>query len=177
MVHKDHVGLIEKGIVRNGGGIWADFGSGDGAFTLALRDIAGPDVHIYSIDQQESRLSNQKEQFDAMFPQSHIDFLSSDFTKPLDLPPLDGIIAANSIHFFQQHVEVIKKLASYLKPGGSFVIVEYNADKGNMYVPYPFTYEQFAEFAKEAGLKNPQLLSKVPSGMLDEMYAAKAEMV
>lgn len=175
MVHVDHVRLIEKGIMRNGGGVWADFGSGDGAFTLALRDIAGPDTHIYSIDQQRNRLDIQKREFDRMFPRSHIEFIAADFSKPLDLPPLDGIIAANAIHFFKDRVEIMKKMASYLKPGGSFIIVEYNADQGNQWVPYPFTDEQFKQFAREAGLKNPQLLTTTPSGFLDEMYSAKAE--
>lgn len=175
MVHKDHVRLIEQGIVKNGGGVWADFGSGDGAFTLALRDIAGSGVQIYSIDEQKGRLSVQKGQFELMFPQTKITYLDADFTGPLDLPPLDGLVVANAIHFFQDHVGMIRKLASYLKPGGSFIIVEYNADQGNQWVPYPFTYEQFKQFALEAGLKNPQLLSTIKSGMLDEIYAAKAE--
>jgi len=174
MVHKDHVRLIEKGISKNGGGVWADFGSGDGAFTLALRDIAGPDVQIFSLDQEKSRLSVQKKEFDQMFPHSHIEYIAADFTGHLDLPPLDGLIAANSIHFFKERTEVIRKLATYLKPRGTFIIVEYNADQGNMWVPHPFTYPQFADFANQAGLKNPQLLATTPSSFLDEIYSAKA---
>ena len=35
MNHTDHVQLIEAGLERHSGGVWADFGAGSGAFTLA----------------------------------------------------------------------------------------------------------------------------------------------
>jgi len=38
MDHKDHVNLLRNGIT-NAGGVWADFGSGQGAFTLALAEL------------------------------------------------------------------------------------------------------------------------------------------
>lgn len=174
MVHEDHVRLIERGIVTNSGGVWADFGSGTGAFTLALRDIAGPDVEIYSIDTNGQSLKLQQEEFEEMFPDTNIHFLQKDFTDDLDLPPLDGLIAANSIHFHKNTVEVVRHLASYLKPDGKFIVVEYNADSGNRWVPYPFSYTRFEKIAIEAGLKNPHLLATIPSGFLNEIYAAKA---
>ena len=37
MDHTDHVNLIRAGVST--GGVWADFGSGGGAFTLALADV------------------------------------------------------------------------------------------------------------------------------------------
>src|SRR5918998_6338492 len=55
MNHADHVQLIEKGIDREGG-IWVDFGAGSGAFTLALRDIAGSDIELIAIDRDRSSL-------------------------------------------------------------------------------------------------------------------------
>ena len=174
MDHRDHVKLIEKGIGKNSGGVWADFGSGDGAFTLALREIAGGGVKIFSIDKDAARLDTQKEAFAAMFPQTQIAFIAQDFTKSLNLPQLDGLIAANAIHFHQDQVSTMKILASYLKPGGSFIVVEYNDDTGNMWVPYAFLMRTFKTFAIEAGLKNPKLLSTISSGVLNQIYAAKA---
>lgn len=173
MVHQDHVRLIEEGIQRNSGGVWADFGSGTGAFTLALRDVAGQDVKIYSIDTNNQSLKTQKSAFADMFPDTTIHFLQKDFIDDLDLPPLDGLIAANSIHFHKNTVEVVRNLASYLKPDGKFIVVEYNADSGNMWVPYPFSFPRFEKIAIEAGLKNPLLLATIPSGFLNEIYSAK----
>ena len=51
MDHRDHVRLIARGVPP--GGAWADLGAGEGAFTLALRDVAGPDVVIYAVDKLE----------------------------------------------------------------------------------------------------------------------------
>lgn len=56
MNHCDHIKLIQKGIEAKGG-IWADLGSGSGAFTLALRDVTGANVKIFSIDQDKTSLS------------------------------------------------------------------------------------------------------------------------
>ena len=52
MNHNDHVNLLRKGIPEKGG-LWADLGSGTGAFTLALADLIGSTGHIYSIDKDQ----------------------------------------------------------------------------------------------------------------------------
>ena len=174
MTHPDHVRLIQNAIPKNEGGIWADIGSGTGAFTLALRDIAGPKVKIYSIDKDQHSLNEQKEKMDAMFPETSIQYLATNFTQPLDLPPLDGILAANSIHFQKDTAAVLRDLAGNLKPGGTLLIVEYNTDTGNPWVPFPFSYHTFQLLAKKAGLQDPQLLSSIPSNFLNEIYSAQA---
>jgi len=40
MKHTEHVNLLRRGIPAPGG-VWADFGSGTGAFTLALAELTG----------------------------------------------------------------------------------------------------------------------------------------
>jgi len=174
MTHEDHVRLIEKGIRKGSGEVWADFGSGEGAFTLALRDVAGENTEIYSIDKNEESLTLQKKQFEKLFPDSDIKFIQADFMTQLNLPPLDGLIAANSIHFQTDTVKVCKHLAQYLKPNGRFIVVEYNVDQGNMWVPYPFSFSSFQGFAQQAGLTEPELLAAVPSRFLNEIYASLA---
>ena len=59
MNHNDHVYLLRKGIAGPGG-VWADLGSGSGAFTLALADLIGPTGHIYSVDKDRSALREQE---------------------------------------------------------------------------------------------------------------------
>lgn len=171
MKHRDHVWLIEKAIPK-GKGIWADFGSGDGAFTLALRDIAGEEVEIYSIDKDNYRLANQHKSFLAIFPKSKISFVHADFTKPLDLPSLDGILMANSLHFVQDKVRFLRSAKQYLKVGGKFVLVEYNVDHGNIWVPYPLSYETFVQVAQQAGFAKPEFLERISSEFLQEIYSA-----
>ncbi|MGH7203537.1 MAG: class I SAM-dependent methyltransferase [Candidatus Levyibacteriota bacterium] len=170
MNHTDHVMLIKKGITP--GGMWADLGSGDGAFTLALRDVAGADIEIYSVDQDGNRLDRQKEAFAFKFPQTNIYYLKQDFTSRLELPQLDGIIMANSLHYVKEQMAYLSGLKKYLKLKARLVLVEYNADQGNQWVPYPISFQRFGKLAKEAGFASPQYLHGVPSQFLNEIYAA-----
>ena len=73
---------------------------------------------------------------------------------PLDLPELDGLVAANSLHYVprERQVTVIRPSAAHLRPGGSFVVVEYDADRGNPWVPHPFSAASWGRLAAEAGL-------------------------
>jgi ubiquinone/menaquinone biosynthesis C-methylase UbiE len=173
MTHTDHVFLLQKAAIKPGQ-IWADFGSGDGAFTLALRDLGGPNIQIYSIDQDQGRLKTQKQNFEEIFPDSNITFIQQDFTKPLDLQLLDGILMANSLHYIYDKKTFLKNLKKYLKPQGILLIVEYNSDIGNMWVPSPVSSQNLANLLKDVGFINPQKLAAVPSDFLSEIYSLQA---
>jgi hypothetical protein len=90
------------------------------------------------------------------------------------LPSLDGLVAANSLHFIERgrQVAAIRNLASHLRPGGPFVVVEYDADHGNPWVPFPFSAESWARMAIDAGLDEPVEIGRVPSRFLGAIYAA-----
>ena len=173
MTHLDHVKLIERGVVRENS-IWADFGSGEGAFTLALRDLAGPEVEIFSIDRNEESLKKQIKKFDSNFRSSKVHFIQGDFTEKIALPSLDGAIAANSLHFQKDRISQLELIKKRLKPNGRLIIVEYNVDEGNSWVPFPFSFQTFQKLAEDAGFQKPVLLSKTPSRFLNEIYCAMA---
>lgn len=171
MTHDEHKHLIQKTITEKGG-IWADLGSGDGAFTLALRDLAGVDVEIYSVDKDTSRLQSQKKNFEEMFPNSNIHWVEQDFTKDLDLPQLDGILMANSLHYVKDQKAFLEKIKKLLKPNGKFIFVEYNIDEGNQWIPYPLSFASLSKLLESVGLIKVKLLEKIPSTYWDEMYSA-----
>jgi SAM-dependent methyltransferase len=173
MTHTDHVALIKNGIDRRGG-VWADLGSGEGAFTLALREIGGEDIEIYSIDKYAPSLEVQREKFDAQFPESNIHYLHRDFTEDLPLPQLDGILMANALHFLKSQEKFVRNLRRYLKPQGKLILVEYNFSEGNPWVPYPLPFEKFVILAESTGLSGPELLHTVPSRFMNEIYSAAA---
>lgn len=172
MVHKDHVALLESGVTKNNG-VWADLGSGAGAFTLALRDLAGKDSTIFSIDQNTHSLQKQKEAFAEMFPQSKVHFITQDFTQPLNVPKLDGIIMANSLHYVEQQEAFLKSIKKYLQPNGKLLLIEYNAEVGNQWVPYPISFNRSVLLAKAAGYTAPKLLGTIPSNFLHEIYSVQ----
>jgi ubiquinone/menaquinone biosynthesis C-methylase UbiE len=171
MNHNDHKQLLQKGI-PGPGGVWADLGSGTGAFTLALADLIGPAGYIYSVDRDKTSLRQQERTMRTSFPAVHVEYILADFTQQLDLPPLDGIVMANSLHFVCKKDPVLQLLHSYLRPSGRLILVEYNVDRGNPWVPYPFSYTIWEALAHHNGFTNTQLLEKRPSRFLGEIYSA-----
>src|SRR4051812_47185430 len=114
MQHSEHVNLIKKANIPQGGR-WADFGSGEGAFTLALRDLAGENVEIYSIDKDKEILEKQKKKFEIQFPHTNVYYVEKNFIENLDIPLLDGIIMANSLHYVQDQNGFLTTMQKYLK--------------------------------------------------------------
>lgn len=173
MNHTDHVNLLAGGIPA-AGGVWADFGSGTGAFTLALADLLGPTGQIYSVDKDCNALRAQERAIQTQFPRTTVHYLNADFTQPLELPALDGIVLANALHF-QKYVRqggVIQQLKRYLCLGGRLILVEYNVDQGNLWVPHPLSYQSWEKQALACGFTHTQLLTTKPSRFLREIYAA-----
>ena len=81
---------------------------------------------------------------------------------------------ANSLHFERDKVKVLRLVWDYLTPGGRLLLVEYNSDLGNPWVPHPVSFERFQALAPEAGFQEPRLLERVPSRFLREIYSALA---
>lgn len=170
MEHADHVKLIEKGIPKSG--TWADLGSGRGAFTLALAECLGTESHIYSLDIDRRALDAQKNHMDAQFPKNEVTYKVADFTKKLDLPPLDGILMANSLHFIREKAPFLREIIKLLKPEGRLIVVEYDTDEGNTYVPHPLSFAKWQALAKECGFSKTELLHTRPSSFLGQFYSA-----
>lgn len=171
MDHRDHVRLLRDG-VEPGPAAWADFGSGQGAFTLALADLLGPAGSIHSIDRDARALDVQMQAVRATFPAIEITPLVADFTRPIDLPSLDEIVMANSLHFQRDRVAVLRLVSGYLRPGGRLVVVEYDSDEGNQWVPYPISFRSWLPLAAEAGFTDTRRLASVPSRFLGSIYSA-----
>ena len=174
MNHSDHVSLL-KPAALSPGGVWADFGAGSGAFTLALRELLGPGAQIYAVDKDHARLRELEHAYQARFGNSaDLHILPADFSRPLDLPPLDGVLMANSLHYFKDKDKVLHHVRSFLKTDGAFLLVEYNVDSGNPWVPHPLSFETWRALASRSGFSEPRLLATHPSSFLREFYSALA---
>lgn len=173
MNHNDHVRLLQNGIPHPGG-LWADLGAGEGAFTLALAELIGPVLGvIYAVDRDGRALQSLQKQMRRSFPHITLHSLQADFTRPLSLPPLDGVVMANSLHFVANKGPVLQQVKGYLREGdGRLLIVEYNSDQGNHWVPYPFSYQTWRKLAQQTGFRHTEQLATYPSRFLHEIYAA-----
>jgi len=79
---------------------------------------------------------------------------------------------ANSLHFLRQKDSFLRLAWSYLRPGGRLILVEYNVDRGNPWVPYPLSYSTWDSAAQQIGFVNTALLASRPSRFLHEIYSA-----
>jgi ubiquinone/menaquinone biosynthesis C-methylase UbiE len=173
MNHDDHVDLLRPADL--GTGLYADLGAGDGAFTLALRELVGLDSTIYAVDSDRASLRNLEANHRARFNTTrNLILLKDDFTLDLSLPLLDGIVMANSLHFFKDKEKILRHVRGYLKPKGALLLVEYNVDVGNMWVPYPVSFNVCRVLVKRAGFTDPKLLAKKSSSFLNEFYSVAA---
>jgi ubiquinone/menaquinone biosynthesis C-methylase UbiE len=174
MDHHDHVNLLRPAQLEPGGR-WADLGAGSGAFTLALRELVGPQAAIYAVDRDKARLGELERAWRVRFGDAaSLHLLPADFTRPLDLPALDGVLMANSLHFHKDKVSLLRQVGRLLKPGGRLLVVEYNVDAGNMWVPYPCSFGKFQLLATQAGFSITRWLATHPSSFLRKFYSAEA---
>ena len=174
MDHTDHVNLLRPANLPQSG-TWADFGAGTGAFTLALSELVGLNAEIYAVDRDRGALSKLEQLHRARFGTSqNIHAVRADFTGALSLPPLDGILMANSLHFYRDKEKVLRHIRKFLKWNGALLLIEYNVDWGNPWVPHPLSFETFQSLAPRAGFGEPDLLAQIPSRFLREFYSALA---
>jgi ubiquinone/menaquinone biosynthesis C-methylase UbiE len=174
-IHKltlpEAIDLIRAGVVPTEG-IWADIGAGTGMFTLALMEIL-TQGKIIAVDKSPHALYKIK-------PSSHIGLVivDADFHNPLDLPPLDGIVMANALHYAKVHLDVLKNVLAPLKPGGTFILIEYDAEKPNEpWVPNPISFSLFKSLCQKVGLNEPIEIGRKKSIYSDgELYVASVKM-
>jgi len=150
MTHEEMVALLRGGITQPGG-TWADFGAGTGNFTASLRELLGAEAVIYAIDRDGRALERLQARRTEDGRGSAYRVIQADFTTPLDLPPLDGVLLANALHFVRKPIVVLQRIAGYLRPGGRLLLVEYDVRMPRSYIPHPIDYGRFEKLAAQSG--------------------------
>jgi SAM-dependent methyltransferase len=172
--HNDHVGLIRAG-VEGAGRRWLELGAGEGAFTLALADVLGTGGEIVAVDRDAGALRRLGAEIGRRFPGTTLTTVVGDFRDALPDGPFDGVLAANSLHFVADPLAVVLRARATLRPGGRLIVVEYDADRGNPWVPHPFSFRTWQSMSAQAGLAETRLIGRVPSRFLGSIYAAVSE--
>lgn len=170
----DAIELI-RGAIPKTGGAWADLGAGTGTFTRALAALVGAEGQVQAIEPNAaSRRELIRLSTNSGVGYAPIAASAGDFTKPLALASLSGVLMANSLHFvsYAQQVNVVKQLVTYLAPSGRLVVVEYDHDQGNQWVPYPVSLRKFVALCSDAGLTEPLVVGRMPSAFGGSLYAA-----
>ena len=114
--------------------VWADLGCGKGTFTKALAELLPAGSIIHAVDRDVVALAQLPERWgSAGIVRTHADFSKEE----LPVNELDGILMANALHYVKDQVGFVARVATHLKPYGSFVLVEYDTDEADPWVPYP----------------------------------------
>jgi ubiquinone/menaquinone biosynthesis C-methylase UbiE len=160
--------LIRPGLLSNSAQTWADFGAGWGNFTMALRRLLGREATIHAVDRDADGLRTIQQRHAQQYADSPLHLWKQDFTQPFDLPPLDGLLMANALHFVpaKRQPEVLALLAGYLKPDGRMILIEYEMRHPRPWVPYPILSDVLLIDLKKTGFKHCTLISNrhSPSG-------------
>jgi ubiquinone/menaquinone biosynthesis C-methylase UbiE len=137
--------------------LWLDLGSGTGLFTLALAGNLPAASKIIAIDKAEKALRK----IPATINNVAIQTMAADFVyDALDIKEVDGILMANSLHYVKDKDILLKKLISSMKTNGVFLIVEYDRQAGNQWVPYPLTIDAAKTLFKSLGYSDFHVLNK-----------------
>jgi len=168
------VALIRAG-VPGPGGVWADLGAGTGNFTWALAELLGPGATIHALDRDARAVAAQGARLRDEPPGATVLPRQADVLRPLDLPPLDGILAANLLHFIRDQAGLLRRLRGHLGPGGRLLVVEYEQALPIPWVPHPLPFARLAALLPEAGFQGTVRVGvrRSPSSGR-ELYAAVA---
>lgn len=148
--------------------IYADLGCGDGLFTQALGQMLAPKSTLYAVDKDERALKHVSVTTGIELKKIALDFVN----EPLPLKDLSGILMANSLHYVQDKYSFLLKTKAAMASDGYFIIVEYDNEKANRWVPYPIRFSELQNVFGKVGFTSVQKLQTYPSRYQGTMYSA-----
>jgi ubiquinone/menaquinone biosynthesis C-methylase UbiE len=163
--HSEALSLLEPLNIKRGE-TWADLGAGKGIFSKVLTEYVGNKGTVHAVDKDSYALTQLVSENPSVLTHHQ------DFTQPLELQNLDGILMANALHFVRQQEKVLKAVSGYLRKNGKLVIIEYDITRANPWVPFPVRFEKLNDLATRAGLSVPVKVARKDSRYHREMYVA-----
>lgn len=157
MTPTEAIEFIKQGILPTSG-VWIDIGAGTGVFTRALFSLL-TSGNVIAVDKNPHALYSLR----APLPLSY-EIIEADFTKEMDLPFADGIIMANALHYAKDQEKTLSNIIQHLRPGGTFLLIEYDNTITNQWVPYPVPILKANKLLEDVGIIDIEVINKRKSG-------------
>lgn len=155
------------------GEAWADLGCGDGTLSRILAEIIGPAGSLLLVDKDAAAIERLRRVSRTWSDENPAyTFRSEQITELGPLPPLEGILLANVLHYVPGPSEVLRTVSRALKPGGRLLVIEYDRSDPNTWVPHPIPTAALPEIARQAGITPFYVRARVPSDYGRVIYAA-----
>jgi SAM-dependent methyltransferase len=149
--------------------VWTDLGCGNGLFTYALSHLLPPNSTVIAVDKAAQQLKPQVNDVRIEFRQ--FDF-SSDFES---MPQVDGVLIANALHYVREKKALLGRIHNCLRGHGRIVIIEYDTDHANRWIPHPIRFVDLQQIITDVGFLDLRKTAERPSSYGDfNMYVAAA---
>lgn len=134
---------------------WADLGCGKGIFSYALASMLPSGSSIVCVDKDRQHIDPVYKKVSLQFRQADIQTVS--FTPG----SLSGLLIANALHYVKDQPAFIERTMGFLAERASWIIIEYDSDVSNPWVPYPLSFNSLKKLFD--GYRNVRKLHERPS--------------
>lgn len=154
------INLIRKGVEKTDvPQVWCDLGAGSGLFTKALSTLLPAQSNIYAVDKDETALQHVEVKEGITLHKTVLNFIHDKLPDVM----LDGAILANAIHYVKDKSAFLAKLSASLKPDARIILIEYDMDIPNQWVPYPFSFRSASKLVEQSAFKSLEKIGETTS--------------
>ena len=148
---------------------WYDLGAGSGLFTLALAELLASGSTIWAVDKDSAALAGIPERHQGVeIRKRNVQFGAEAFA----LPPVDGILAANLLHFLPDQKDFLKQV---LPSSKRTIIIEYEHSRPSLWEPHPIPFSSLRACVLSVGAFDAVKIGSRSSRFGGEMYIALIE--
>ena len=150
---------------------WADLGCGRGTFTLALAALLPDGSTIHAVDADHAALAALPRSSHRVTIVPHVgDFTAAAWPRH----GLDGVLMANALHYVRNQGAFLQAMVDAMEEP-RLLLVEYDTDTANRWVPFPLSRQTVVPRLANAGLRTVVDLGRRGSALRRaELYAILA---
>jgi trans-aconitate methyltransferase len=139
--------IAHTSLGQGGPQTWADLGCGRGTFTVALASLLREGGTIHAVDTDRGALAALPGTSHGVTIVPHVaDFATDGWPRQ----KLDGVLIANALHYVRNQDAFLAALVADLREP-RLLLVEYDTDRGNPWVPYPISRQAATRRLADAG--------------------------